>query len=175
MSDNNIISNAYIGASLGGVRVAYGQNDNMILASANSWLMIYHLQFYPQNISYISGLWEKEFQRKIKSYGEKDPYLTITYFHSQTLAEELKRNADSLIPRFVLAFSILILFSVICNLSTCHNGFYIDWVVSKPVLAIFGVINAGMGIATAVGILNLLSVPYNDIVGVMPFLVVGNI
>lgn len=30
-----------------------------------------------------------------------------------------------------------------------------------------------MGIATATGALLLLSVPYNDIVGVMPFLVVA--
>lgn len=28
-----------------------------------------------------------------------DPYLQIAYFHSQTLPDELKRNADSLVPR----------------------------------------------------------------------------
>jgi hypothetical protein len=103
----------------------------------------------------------------------KDPHIAITYFHSQTLTEELKRNADSLVPRFVLAFSILVLFSVLCNMSMCDGSFYIDWVVSKPLLGFFGVVNAGMGIATAVGGLSLLSFPFNDIVGVMPFLVVG--
>uniref|UniRef100_A0A914YY29 SSD domain-containing protein n=1 Tax=Panagrolaimus superbus TaxID=310955 RepID=A0A914YY29_9BILA len=50
--------------------------------------------------------------------------------------------------------------------------FYIDWVLSKPVLAIIGVINAGMGIATAIGALSFAGVPFTDIVGVMPFLVV---
>jgi hypothetical protein len=44
---------------LGGVSVTYGKNDTLVLDSAKAWLMIYHLQFYPQNISYISGLWEK--------------------------------------------------------------------------------------------------------------------
>uniref|UniRef100_A0AC35G9P6 SSD domain-containing protein n=1 Tax=Panagrolaimus sp. PS1159 TaxID=55785 RepID=A0AC35G9P6_9BILA len=50
--------------------------------------------------------------------------------------------------------------------------FYIDWALSKPVLAILGVINAGMGIATAIGALCFMGVPFTDIVGVMPFLVV---
>jgi hypothetical protein len=85
----------------------------------------------------------------------------------QTLAEEF------LGPRFVFAFVLLLIFSVICNMSTCGSSWYIDWVVSKPILAILGVTNAGMGIVTAIGYLNLCSVPYNNIVGVMPFLVVG--
>jgi len=65
---------------------------------------------------------------------------------------------------------------------------FIDWVVSKPSLAVLGetvcskkneivlfsgVFNAGMGVATAIGGLSLIGFPYNDIVGVMPFLVVG--
>jgi hypothetical protein len=48
-----------LGSSLGGVKVAYGKNDSVILASARAWLMVYHLQFYPHNTSLISGLWEK--------------------------------------------------------------------------------------------------------------------
>lgn len=89
------------------------------------------------------------------------------------MAEELKRNADSLIPRFIFAFFILMLFSIICNMSFCDNSFYIDWVISKPFLAVMGVLNAGMGILSGVGSLLLFEVGYNDIVGVMPFLVVG--
>lgn len=83
-----------------------------------------------------------------------DPYITFTYFHSQTLAEELKRNAESLVPRFILAFSILVAFSVICSLVFIDGTFYIDWVLSKPALSILGVINAGMGIVTGVGLAN---------------------
>uniref|UniRef100_A0A914N234 SSD domain-containing protein n=1 Tax=Meloidogyne incognita TaxID=6306 RepID=A0A914N234_MELIC len=161
----------YIGASLGGVTVGYGQNNEMILRGAHSWLMIYHLQFFPPNVSHLSGLWEKQFQLLMQNYS--NPFITVTYFHSQTLAEELKRNADSLKPRFILAFVILLFFSALCNMSTCRKSWYIDWAVSKPVLAILGVINAGMGIVTAIGYLNLCSMPYNDIVGVMPFLVVA--
>lgn len=59
-------------------------------------------------------------------------------------------------------------------MSFCEDCFYIDWVLSKPILAIMGVLNAGMGIVSGVGTLLLFGVAYNDIVGVMPFLVVGN-
>lgn len=76
-------------------------------------------------------------------------------------------------PRFVLAFTILVLFSVACNILLIDGTFYIDWVLSKPILAVLGVVNAGMGILTAMGFLNLIGCPYTDIVGVMPFLVVG--
>ncbi len=48
----------------------------------------------------------------------------------------------------------------------------IDWVVSKPLLAVLGVLNAGMGVLSAIGLLNFVGFPYNDIVSVMPFLVV---
>uniref|UniRef100_A0A7E4VFC0 SSD domain-containing protein n=1 Tax=Panagrellus redivivus TaxID=6233 RepID=A0A7E4VFC0_PANRE len=162
----------YIGGALGGVTVGYGKNDELILAKAQAWLQVYHLQFYPSNMSYVSGLWEKAFQKALEEYPE-DPFIQFTYLHSQSLAEELKRNADSLVPRFILAFTILVIFSVICNMALIDGTFYIDWVLSKPILAVLGVFNAGMGIATAIGALNLAGMPYNDIVGVMPFLVVA--
>ncbi|CAD5209635.1 unnamed protein product [Bursaphelenchus xylophilus] len=162
----------YIGSSLGGVKVSHGKGDTMVLASAQSWLMVYHLQFYPSKVSLLSGLWEKAFEDSMKQYPE-DPYITITFFHSQTLAEELKRNADSLVPRFVAAFVILIIFSVICNMSFVDGTPYVDWVLSKPILAVLGVLNAGMGIVSAIGAMSLIGMPYNDIVGVMPFLVVA--
>jgi len=161
----------YLGSSLGGVKVAYGKNDTIILASAQAWLMVYHLQFFPQNVSQISGLWEKAFEKLMKEY--KDPYIDITFFHSQTLAEELKRNADSLIPRFVFAFTILVIFSVACSMAFIDGTFYVDWVLSKPIQAILGVVNAGMGIVATIGLMNLIGVAYNDIIGVMPFLVVA--
>lgn len=58
-------------------------------------------------------------------------------------------------------------------MSFCDNSYYIDWVLSKPFLAVMGVLNAGMGILSGIGSLLLFGVGYNDIVGVMPFLVVG--
>ncbi|VDO86677.1 unnamed protein product [Heligmosomoides polygyrus] len=162
----------YLGAGLGGVSLSKDDNGTIILASARAWLLVYQLKFFPTNVSYVSGVWEKTFKIHMDHYPE-DPFISITYFHSQTLAEELKRNADSLIPRFIAAFVILVVFAVICSLVTIKGTFYIDWVLSKPILSVLGVFNAGMGIASAMGGLVLLDVQYNDIVAVMPFLVVA--
>uniref|UniRef100_A0A1I7ZA38 SSD domain-containing protein n=1 Tax=Steinernema glaseri TaxID=37863 RepID=A0A1I7ZA38_9BILA len=163
--------NGYLGSSLGGLTLSRS-NGKDIVVGARSWMMVYHLKFYPDNTSYISGLWEKDFEKNMKAYPE-DPFIDITFFHSQTLAEELKRNADSLVPLFVFSFTMLVLFSVLCSMTTMGNTFYFDWVVSKPVLAVLGVLNTGMGIVTSIGFLNLTGIPYCDIVGVMPFLVVA--
>uniref|UniRef100_A0A158PCB7 SSD domain-containing protein n=1 Tax=Angiostrongylus cantonensis TaxID=6313 RepID=A0A158PCB7_ANGCA len=162
----------YLGAALGGVSLMRTEKGSSILASARAWFLIYHLKFYPSNISYISGLWEKELAIHLSAYPE-DPYIKITYFHSQTLADELRRNADSLMPRFVITFTFLVVFSMLCSIAFIDNTNYIDWVLSKPILAILGVVNAGMGIVTSIGTLLLLGLPYSDIVSVMPFLVVA--
>ncbi|KAJ1347361.1 hypothetical protein KIN20_002397 [Parelaphostrongylus tenuis] len=162
----------YLGAALGGVSLMKTEKGSTILASARAWFLIYHLKFHPANISYISGLWEKELESHLSAYPE-DPYIKITYFHSQTLADELGRNADTLMPRFVIAFVSLLVFSMLCSIAFINKTYYIDWVLSKPILAILGVINAGMGIVTSIGTLLLLGLPYSDIVSVMPFLVVA--
>jgi len=72
--------------------------------------MIYQLEYYPDNASALSGLWAKEFQNQMSQYNS--PYLTHTYFHSQTLSEELMRNAQLVIPKFVVTFSVLIFFAI---------------------------------------------------------------
>ncbi|XGW19825.1 hypothetical protein V3C99_003564 [Haemonchus contortus] len=162
----------YLGGALGGVKLMKTENGTNILASAQAWFMIYHLKFFPTEISYISGLWENELGRHLAAYPE-DPYIKITYFHSQTLADELRRNADSLLPRFVIAFILLVVFSMVCSIALIDNTYYIDWSLSKPILAILGVVNAGMGIVTSLGMLMLFGMPFSDIVSVMPFLVVA--
>ncbi|PAV90779.1 hypothetical protein WR25_13015 [Diploscapter pachys] len=162
----------YLGSSMGGVSLMKLDNGTQILAGARAWFMIYQLQFYPKEISYISGLWENALGEALKNY-PPDPYITITYFHSQTLTDELGRNADSLMPRFVVAFSTLVVFSCVCSISLIDGTFYIDWVLSKPILSVIGVMSAGMSIVTSIGGLSLIGMAYNDIVAVMPFLVVA--
>ncbi|CAP33324.2 Protein CBG14920 [Caenorhabditis briggsae] len=164
---------AYIASALGGVKLAKGENNENIIVEASAWLLIYQLKFYPNEMSYISGLWEKEFKNQMDSYKKRSKYISITYFHSQTLSDELKRNAERLAPKFIGAFVILVCFSVLCSIVTIKGSGYIDWVVTKPILSVLGVSNAGMGIASAMGMLTYMGIQYNDIIAVMPFLVVA--
>uniref|UniRef100_A0A8R1DT56 SSD domain-containing protein n=1 Tax=Caenorhabditis japonica TaxID=281687 RepID=A0A8R1DT56_CAEJA len=164
---------AYIASALGGVKLAKGDAGENIIVGASAWLLIYQLKFYPNQISYISGLWEREFKSQMDTYKTRAKHISITYFHSQTLSDELKRNAERLAPKFIGAFVILVVFSVLCSIVTIKGSGYIDWVVTKPVLSVVGVSNAGLGIASAMGLLTYLGIQYNDIIAVMPFLVVA--
>lgn len=49
----------YLGAGLGGVSLSKDDNGTIILASARAWLLVYQLKFFPTNVSYVSGVWEK--------------------------------------------------------------------------------------------------------------------
>ncbi|CAI2320191.1 unnamed protein product [Caenorhabditis sp. 36 PRJEB53466] len=164
---------AYIASALGGVKLAKGDEGENLIVAASAWLFIYQMKFYPNQISYVSGLWEREFKNRMDEYKTRAKYISITYFHSQTLSDELQRNAERLAPKFVGAFVILVVFSVFCSIVTIKGSGYIDWVVTKPILSVLGVSNAGMGIASAMGLLIYLDIQYNDIIAVMPFLVVA--
>ena len=52
---------AYLASTLGGVSLRRGEPDDpdFYIAEAKAWLMVYHLKFYPENVSLISGMWEK--------------------------------------------------------------------------------------------------------------------
>jgi hypothetical protein len=107
-------SQGYIGASLGGVVTGSPKGENkVLLVSARSWLMVYHLQFYPQNVSFLSGLWEKEFQRRVQNYSSEN--VTVTCFHSQvyncfSIEKNSKYHSNEkcgLIPVEDITFSVI--------------------------------------------------------------------
>jgi hypothetical protein len=68
----------------------------------------------------------QEFARTVENY--KSPYLELSYFHSQTLTDELKRNADTLVPKFAVTFTILVFFACVCSINYIPETFYVDWV-----------------------------------------------
>lgn len=160
----------YLGSSLGSVVV---NESTGVIQSAKAWILLYQLQFEPENVSEISGLWEMEFQKRMLDYS--DPFIRITVLHSQTLSRELKRNAEKLAPRFAIVFGILVLFAMIATFAFLDGSRfpYVDWVVSKPLLALLGVVGAGMGIGTTIGLMAFCGYVYNQIVSVMPFLIIG--
>jgi hypothetical protein len=48
----------YLASSLGGVSLA-AVNGTYQVQAAQTWLMLFALQFQPANVSVVSGLWEK--------------------------------------------------------------------------------------------------------------------
>jgi hypothetical protein len=99
--------------------------------------------------------------------------LNVSYFHSEIFDDELARNTMEMAPRFCITFAILIIFSIVCTFTLIRidNTWYvIDWVISKPLLGIAGVISTLMAIVSSIGLLLLMDVVFVDICAVMPFL-----
>lgn len=82
--------------------------------------------------------------------------------------------------RFATTFTILVIFSVLCTFNItwlripwAQRAFWfpvVDWVVSKPLLGIAGVLTTLAAIVSACGLLLWLGVTFVDICSVMPFL-----
>ncbi|CAI4223427.1 unnamed protein product [Auanema sp. JU1783] len=124
------------------------------------------------NISYI---WRKQLARWLT---DKDhPVSDILEFginHNESLPEGLQDVADTLTPKFVGTCSILFTFCfAVCIVLINHgNGLIgIDWVRSKPLVALAGILCPLLAIVTSFGLLLWCGELYNAIVNVSPFLV----
>ena len=94
--------------------------------------------------------------------------LKVDWISSLTLEVELEKNTNSAIPFFSFNVGLMIIFCVV----TCMMA---DWVKSKPLLGLVGVISAVMGTVTAFGFCMYVGVPFIGINLAAPFLMLGNI
>ncbi|XP_072043818.1 patched domain-containing protein 3-like isoform X2 [Amphiura filiformis] len=119
---------------------------------------------YNLNSSELGLLWEKEFLKTMSDFTSSN--LDLFWISSASLQDELDSSTSDILGKFSIAFSILIMFTII----TCSMT---DWVRSKAWLASFGVFSAGLAIITSFGLLTYLGVPFVNVVGSTPFLVIG--
>lgn len=150
-----------ISSQMGDVELFPGTNK---VASAKAIILHYYLSEEPIA---EADLWEHEIEQlMIQRASSRDSLMTLVSCTSQSLPVEVKKATHSILPRFVATFCMLILFAV---LSLMTN----DWVVSKPVLGLLGVLSAGFAIVSSVGLLSYCHFYFNEIVSMMPFLVIG--
>lgn len=93
--------------------------------------------------------------------------------HNESLPEGLQDVADSLAPKFAAMSFLLFTFCVGCSivLIEYEGAVGIDWVRSKPLLGLAGIICPLLAIASGWGILLWSGTLYNAIVNVSPFIV----
>ncbi|ETN85615.1 patched family protein [Necator americanus] len=90
------------------------------------------------------------------------PFRTSIFSHS-ILKEEMQKNATYTIPFISLTILLLVSFTV----GSCMTG---DWITSKPIEAMIGVLTSTMAIISAGGVLFALGEPFIYQVTVMPFI-----
>lgn len=133
------------------------QNASEILQSAG----IFKLSFI---LKETSKEWVKEF---LTSVGKlKSNFSEIFYGTTQSLNEELDKGTKGDIYLFALTFTICITFASI--VSSGGNP-----VSTRAMLANAGVLAAGLGIVGSLGLVSLCGVKFVNLVGVMPFLIIG--
>ena len=108
--------------------------------------------------------WEDAFLKVLAKANLPD--INIFRFTSLTLERELEKNTASVIPYFSLNIGLMIGFCVITCMMT-------DWVKSKPLLGLFGVISSIMATLSAFGFCMYVGVPFIGINLAAPFLMLG--
>lgn len=114
----------------------------------------------------MSRKWEIAFASKMKSYSSS--ILSVKYAYSDSLAVEISNSVTGDIVLFSVAFTLVINFSSLALLGS-------NCVANRYNLALSGVIGTGLAIIGSIGLVSLCGVTFVDIVGVMPFLVLGNV
>ncbi|XP_071791021.1 patched domain-containing protein 3-like [Asterias amurensis] len=152
----------FFGGELGGVKFKSNLSDEVL--SAEVMQLSYILRHQDSMDDQRSALWEDEFLQVVEAFNSTE--IRVTRQVSSTLETELDKASSNVIKDFSITFTLLITFSI-CS---CVM---LDWVRSKPWLAGCGVISAGLAVLSSFGLMGYIGVPYINVVGSAPFLIIG--
>lgn len=135
-----------------------------IIKSASMIKLRYNLRQDQPKYETLAKEWEKQFISNLKSLTTNKT--SIAFANSKSLDTELNANIGGDIVLFSLTFTLMIVYSTFATTS-------FRCVADRQHLGRAGVLTVGLGILAAFGITALCGAEFVDIVGVMPFLVLG--
>uniref|UniRef100_A0A8R1DTG6 SSD domain-containing protein n=2 Tax=Caenorhabditis japonica TaxID=281687 RepID=A0A8R1DTG6_CAEJA len=144
--------------------------------NASAWIILYQLKQFGPGKGQLARDFEDGLVEAIKRGQAPSKLLNLYYFHSATFDEELEKENRRLTPKFSITFSVLIVFAILTTFTVkflpAKNKKVpvIDWVLSKPLLGICGVLVTMCAIISSTGLLMLFDVTFVDMCTVMPFL-----
>ncbi|KAI8514833.1 Patched domain-containing protein 3, partial [Branchiostoma belcheri] len=150
--NNNL--GTYFGRDLGGVEVS---QDGSTILSSKALHLVYDVQ---ANLSQ----WTVTF-RQVCSEFESEK-ITVDYIILGWHHEETGTLPARVSPYVAAAMGLLILFSVV-------SCMMLDWVLTKPWLAVTGVLSAALSIVSSIGVLPLAGVSFHSLNAAIPFLLLG--
>ena len=152
----------FLGGGLGGVKFESDSTDEVF--SAEALQLSYFLRYEDSMDDQRSALWEDKFLKVVEAFTTTE--IRVTREVSSTLETELDKASANVIKDFSITFTLLITFSI-------WSCVMFDWVRSKPWLAACGVVSAGLAVVSSFGLLSYIGVPYINVVGSTPFLILG--
>lgn len=121
-------------------------------------------------ISFILAKDAGDWKRKFVAYaGKLDPtYTQVTYETPESLGTELDKSTGGDIVLFSLTITLCCTYASV--VTTGGNP-----VSTRSMLAFGGILAAGLGIVGSMGLLSACGVKFVNIVGVIPFLIIGKL
>ena len=111
-----------------------------------------------------------DWKSKFLAYAEdlNPTYTEVTYKTPESLGEELDKSTKGDIAFFSVTITLCCIYA--CVVSTGGNP-----VSTRGMLAFGGILAAGLGIVGSMGLLSACGVKFVNIVGVIPFLIIGEL
>ncbi|XP_061179563.1 patched domain-containing protein 3-like [Saccostrea echinata] len=146
--------------------LAKAVSKNGMLTSTIGVKLQYYLKQTNASMKELSKSWEKAFVSRLENL--QTNLTDIAYTFSDSLETELNKNTNSDIKLFSVTFTLMMVYASIASLTiNCNN------VANRMNLGFAGILAPVLAIASAFGFVSAIGVEFTNIVGVMPFLVVG--
>ncbi|XP_033628394.1 patched domain-containing protein 3-like isoform X1 [Asterias rubens] len=152
----------FLGGELGGVKFKSMSSDE--LQSAEALLLTYILLQEDEPNDLRAVHWEDVFIKVVSEFNSSK--MIAERLVSTTIEDELNDASADIIRDFSITLGVFVTFTIL-------SCMMFDWVRSKPWLAACGVLSACLALVSSFGLMCYVGVPYVNVVGAAPFLIIG--
>ncbi|CAJ0933790.1 unnamed protein product, partial [Mesorhabditis belari] len=158
----------YLGTTLGDVTLF----PNNTVETAKITQLFYFLKQEQKLLRDYSSAFSYAVERFLLHIYSSD-LIELSMAHYQSLQDGLDENAKHFAPNFVFSFATLSFYALACSFTLKRGKKRIDWLKSKPWVAVSGLATTLLAIGSGFGCLLLLGVNYNVINTIIPFLIIS--